>query len=278
MAMRRKKKRKGLQNNALASTRDMSTEASDIQRAVADGNVGIVRTLLAKDPALALARDADERTPLHWAVSFQNKELVQLLLDPAQCVDGAEEQKKWRKKTEIDLDDLVDESGWTPLHIAASAGSFDIFKLLALHEPRADVNLQTSTGQTCLHYAVSKNNHVIVDFLINDLNAGASVRTKDKKGQLPLHRAAAVGSSRMVQTLVEQGKSPLNATDTFGMTAMHHALAEGHADVALQLVRYGADWHVSTPQAGSVVDVALNEQVRRHFQRGLAAEGELEES
>jgi 26S proteasome non-ATPase regulatory subunit 10 len=253
----------------------MSIESSDIQRAVADGNVGIVKALLAKDPQLALTKDADERTPLHWAVSFQNKELVEVLLDPSQCVsDELGNVKNQKKKIVVDLDDFTDEAGWTPLHIAASAGDFDIFRMLALHEPRADVNEQTSTGQTCLHYAVSKNHFLIVDFLITELKA--SVRTKDKKGQLPLHRAAAIGSSRMVQTLIEEGKSPLNATDAFGMTAIHHALAEGHADVALQLVKYGADWRTTTTAAGSVFDVALNDQVRLFFKRGLVADGELE--
>ena len=44
---------------------------------------------------------------------------------------------------------------------------------------------------------------------------------KDKRGQLALHRAAAVGSAPMMKLLLE-AKSPLNATDIDGMTALHH--------------------------------------------------------
>lgn len=55
----------------------------------------------------------------------------------------------------------------------------------------------------------------------------ASARLRDKRGQYPIHRAAAVGSSPMI-TLFLEHKSPLDATDNSGYTALHHAIAEGH--------------------------------------------------
>jgi 26S proteasome non-ATPase regulatory subunit 10 len=248
----------------------MSIDQSDIQRAVMDGNVGIVKSLLADDPKLALTRDGDSRTPLHWATSCQNLEMVKILLDPSKY---AKDQSG--EKIIVDLDDYTDDSNWTPLHIAASAGDLEIFKLLATHEPIADINAQTSTGQTCLHYAVSKNHFFIVSYLLTDLKASA--RIKDKKNQLPLHRAAAIGSEKLVRYLVEIGKSPVNTVDSFGMSPLHHALAEGHADVALLLVKYGADWKQNTSDGHTVYDVALNDKIRIFFKKGLIAEGILEE-
>lgn len=248
----------------------MSIDASDLQRAVMEGNCGIVKSLLAKDPQLALARDGDNRIPLHWATSFLNHEMVQMLLNPSKYAND-----KTAKPIVIDLDDFGDDSGWTPLHIAASAGDFEIFKLLATHDPQPDYNQQTSTGQTCLHYAVSKNHAPIVEFLLKDLHASATI--KDQKRQLPLHRAAAIGSEKLVQMLVETGKSPLNMTDAFGLSALHHSLVEGHADVALQLVKYGANWQQKTSDGESAFDIAANDQVRSFFKRGLVAEGLLEE-
>lgn len=50
---------------------------------------------------------------------------------------------------------------------------------------------------------------------------GASARVKDKRSQLPLHRAAAVGSVPLINLLLEN-KSPLNATDYAAQTALHH--------------------------------------------------------
>ena len=68
-----------------------------------------------------------------------------------------------------------------------------------------------------------------------------SARVKDIRGQLPLHRAAAVGSVPILKALLEEGKSPVNATDNDGMTALHHAISEGHGDAAILLLKSGAE-------------------------------------
>ena len=75
-----------------------------------------------------------------------------------------------------------------------------------------------NNGQSALHFAVSKAN---LDATRALLAAGASARTKDRRAQLPLHRAAAVGAVPLMRLLV-QHKSPLNAQDIDGMTALHH--------------------------------------------------------
>lgn len=81
-------------------------------------------------------------------------------------------------------------------------------------------------AQTALHFVASKNNLEVARKLL-DNKPPASARVKDKRGQYPLHRAAAVGSVAMVNLLL-QNRSPLNATDNAGYTALHHAVAEGH--------------------------------------------------
>lgn len=80
--------------------------------------------------------------------------------------------------------------------------------------------------QTALHFVASKNN-LDVARMFFDNKPPASTRVRDKRGQYPLHRAAAIGSIPMINLLVEN-KSPLNATDSAGYTALHHAVAEGH--------------------------------------------------
>lgn len=62
--------------------------------------------------------------------------------------------------------------------------------------------------------------------MLFDAKPPASARVRDKRGQYPLHRAAAVGSVPLINLLVKN-KSPLNATDSAGYTALHHAIAEG---------------------------------------------------
>lgn len=41
--------------------------------------------------------------------------------------------------------------------------------------------------------------------------------------------------------LLLEAKSPLNATDADGSTALHHAVCEGHGEAALMLLRAGAE-------------------------------------
>lgn len=79
-----------------------------------------------------------------------------------------------------------------------------------------------------MHFVSSKNNLGLARKLL-DQKPPASVRIRDKRGQYPLHRAAAVGSAPLVQLLIKH-KSPLNATDSSGYTALHHAVAEGHGE------------------------------------------------
>ncbi|KAI1276643.1 ankyrin [Xylaria sp. FL0933] len=120
---------------------------------------------------------------------------------------------------------LNDDSGWTPLMIAASVKDGDVLVELLLSRG-ADVNHKNQNGQTALHFVASKNNLEVARKLFA-AKPPASARVRDKRGQYPLHRAAAVGSVPMVKLLLEHN-SPLNATDNAGYTALHHAVAEGH--------------------------------------------------
>lgn len=72
--------------------------------------------------------------------------------------------------------------------------------------------------QTALHFCASKNN---IDTARKLIAHKASTRIRDKRQQLPIHRAAAAGSVPMLQLLIDN-KSPLNATDIAGLTPLHH--------------------------------------------------------
>ncbi|CAG8337608.1 unnamed protein product [Penicillium salamii] len=174
------------------------------------------------NPKSALVKDDDERLPIHWATAYNRLPVVELLV------------------ASKDFDpDVEDGSGWTPLMIASSlkdASGDTIIELLL--RKGADVSIKSNTGQNALHFASSKNNISTVRTLIANK---CSARVKDKRGQLPLHRAAAVGSVPILKTLLEEGKSPVNATDSDGYTALHQAIAEGHGPAAILLLKSGAD-------------------------------------
>lgn len=240
-----------------------------LHEAVINNKPLVVRGLIAEDPLLVLAKDLDGRTPLHWAVSGAHRDLVEMLLHPLEVsreglLGAVSATPAPRKKIRIDLDDMEDSGGWTPVHIAALVGDVPILTQLLDAElasgDHADVNQATANGSTALHFAVSKG-HVDVARLL--LERGASARVKDGKGQYPLHRAASIGLVPLVQLLVESGKLNVNAKDRFGWTALHYALAEGHGDVAAELVnKYHADREVQNEEGHTPLDVVVDDKVK----------------
>lgn len=88
-----------------------------------------------------------------------------------------------------------------------------------------------------------------------------SARVKDRRGQLPLHRAAAVGSTPIIKILLEEGKSPVNASDIDGLTALHHAISEGHGDAAIMLLKAGAEPEKRDSEGRLAIDLAPDTKV-----------------
>jgi 26S proteasome non-ATPase regulatory subunit 10 len=134
----------------------------------------------------------------------------------------------------------------------------------------ADVNAKNNNGQTALHFAASKNN---LDVARTLLAHKATARVKDKRGQLALHRAAAGGSAPMIKLLLGEGKSPLNATDMDGMTALHHAISEGHGDAALLLLTSGAEFDKEAGDGSLPLDLAPDAKTRAFIVQAAEREG-----
>lgn len=170
--------------------------------------------------------------------------------------------------------DVTDASGWTPLMMACSRKEAEqVVELLLSKE--AEVNAKNNNGQTALHFCASKVNLDIARTLLGQ-KPPASARIKDKRGQLPLHRAAAVGSVPMIKALLD-AKSPLNATDMDGMTALHHAMSEGHGDAALLLLTMGAEFDKKDNDEHVPLDLAPDAKTRKFIVQAAEREGiELE--
>lgn len=138
------------------------------------------------------------------------------------------------------------QAGWTPLHIAASAGRDEIVK--ALIAKGAHVNAVNQNGCTPLHYAASKNKQEVclsvllevvllltevfrcinlisslfsphIQIAIMLLENGADPDATDHFESTPLHRAAAKGNLKMVQILL-QHKASVNIQDSEGNTPL----------------------------------------------------------
>jgi len=225
-----------------------------IHEATREGKATLVESLLNANPKLATLKDGDERLPIHWATAHKQLAIVELLVsnkhfDP----------------------DVTDASGWTPLMIAASLKDSEGDPMIdLLLRKGADVNAKSDTGQNALHFAASKSNISTVRTL---LSHKCSARVRDKRGQLSLHRAAAVGSVPILKLLLEEGKSPLNVADIDGLTALHHAVSEGHGEAALVLLRAGAEADIRDVNNKLAIELAPDSKVRKYILQGAEREG-----
>ncbi|GMF72717.1 unnamed protein product [Aspergillus oryzae] len=128
-------------------------------------------------------------------------------------------------------------------------------------DPIIDLLLKKG-ADNALHFATSKANLSTVRTLIANK---CSARVKDKRGQLALHRAAAIGSSPIIKVLLQDGKSPVNATDMDGLTALHHAISEGHGEAAITLLKAGAETDKKDADGNLAIDMAPDTSVSSSF-------------
>ncbi|KAH8808409.1 ankyrin repeat-containing domain protein [Xylogone sp. PMI_703] len=235
-----------------------------IHEAAREGKCNVVESLLNANPKLANRRDDDERLPIHWAVSNGHLDIAVLLSSV--------------KDFDPDVEDGV---GWTPLMMAVSLKDREDLVDLFLQKG-ADVNAKIYESIQYLtidrsQQSTSKNNLDAARKLLAH-NPKASTRQKDRRGQYPIHRAAAVGSVPMVELLLKNN-SPLNATDNAGQTPLHHAVAEGHGDTAVALLKAGAETDKKDVDGYLALDLAPDKQVLKFIKQSAEREGiELESS
>lgn len=151
-------------------------------------------SMLVDRSADMLARDHLGRTPLHWACLLGRPECGQLV-----CSEGAL--------------GAVDDSGSTPLFLAAEAGR------------------ETMVGWM--------------------LDKGANPSAAASDGRLPLHAAAASGSVQCFG-LLQDAFAGLSSADSEGCSALHYAAYGGHVGVltAILSAKGGAETLNSSDSAG----------------------------
>jgi ankyrin repeat protein len=140
-------------------------------------------------------------------------------------------------KDHPDLVSSRDNTGATPVHVAAIMGHKDVAEFLLANE--ADVNARTNDGWTALHIAAVKGHKNIVELLLAnkaDVNA-------NPKGYTPLHAAAANGHRDVAEILLAN-HADINARDDHGNTPLHPAAENGHNDVAEFLLANHAEVNV----------------------------------
>ena len=119
-----------------------------------------------------------------------------------------------------------------------SAQTGDLATMTGLLDHGFDIDIRDETGQTPLITATLAGQDDIARLLI-DNNADVMARTGN--GMTALHAAAYVGDLAIAEMLIAHGAAVNDQANVAGITPLHAAAEEDHADVAAELLDAGAD-------------------------------------
>ncbi len=232
--------------------------SSALYEAASGNSLECVRLLLEHGASARESLGPCWQTPLEAAARNDNIPMAQLLLEYGADVNAPD-----------------GDGDITPLMEAAdNAASAEMVRFLLAQG--AELEARDCSERTALLFAVARGSWDAVDAL---LEAGADIYAASHRGGSAmacaaeeddealalclreygwcaqkepspcLHIAAAFGSRRMVELLLEWGM-PLEAQDAQGYTAFDRAVGNGRADMARLLERFGASRHGAGRPAG----------------------------
>ncbi|KAF8535765.1 hypothetical protein BDD12DRAFT_796787, partial [Trichophaea hybrida] len=148
--------------------------------------------------------------------------------------------------------DALDTARHTPLHWAAYFGHLNAAETLRLHG--AHSNARDLYGMTPMHFAALTERADIVRMF-----CGADVNAVSQQKQTALHFAVSVGVKSVVKMLVEEASADIDPEDMNKNTPLHHALMEGHHDIAQLLINCGANTNIKDNSGKTALHHAIAE-------------------
>lgn len=163
------------------------------------------------------AHDHRGRTPLYFAARHAWLKITRILLE-----QGADAS-------------TVTEEGLTALHGAVYGGHKSIVRLMLRNGAESLVDVMDHTGSSALHIAASRSSLSVVKTLL-DLGADSSAR--NKKGQTPFTMAAA-SKKFDIADLLDQSSVEMTTLDAEAESLMHKAAKKGEVDIVEYLLGKG---------------------------------------
>jgi ankyrin repeat protein len=195
----------------------------------------IIKYLLAKGADPNIMAD-NNFTPLHSAVAALQLEIVEELLKHGANIHGRPSQKTPPLHSIFQSLECKAPIGYKPVFKTPCSCKSIHDMLDLLLKNGANIDARTTDGElnSTLHLAVSWNNLLVVDYL---LDHGANIEAINKEGYTPLLVAVRYQQYLSVQRLLEHG-ADINAQDSFKFTSLHWTIFQDDPDMLLLLLRY----------------------------------------
>ncbi|CAL5083280.1 unnamed protein product [Urochloa decumbens] len=197
--------------------------ATALYEAVRYRHAGLVDLLMTEAPELSSFTTEDGFSPLYLAASIDSLEMVKAIVRPA--LDGTPSPASYSGP-----------EGRTALHAATVATreiAQEMTREILKWEPQGPAWLTKvdSSGRTPLHLAIMFELLDVIDLLLDDPTSDKLARTSDYRGLFPIHTAAMVGSTRIIDKLVEKCPDYYEMVDDQGRNFLHCAVEHNQETV-----------------------------------------------
>lgn len=148
-----------------------------------------------KENPQCVQEQLDQQTPLHFAITEEKPEIVEVLLSARADTNAP------------------DGHGRTPLWLAASVGDVKIVEMLLPHKP-SPLSSCCTCKLTILHIAVQNRHHDMVQFLLETfyyIKREKFLDATDAKGETPMFKATRNNDLEMVDILITDSASITHA-------------------------------------------------------------------
>lgn len=213
---------------------------TELFEAIDAGDAAQVRSILASDSSVAVARDEHGVSALMRALYRLDKLLAQAILPHVHELDVFE---------------------------AASFGDLDRLTTLLSGDPSLGLAF-SGDGFTALHFAAFFGRHEAAELL---LARGADVDARGTGWMIgtPLHSASAGSHTEAMRVLLEAGADP-NARQSHGFVPLHAAAQNGSVENVELLLRHGADPSLANDDGSTARDLTTGDDVRARLDQANA--------